>query len=173
LKYSISSIKNIVPLRDRDLFKKIHFGLKHPYTGQETYGLWLAKRLPGGVLWVRSKDFLKGIEGKVTILHEYGHQVWDYKLTDKARRIFKKVHISVVKMCETPEKVNKLKKSKTPSIDLMFFYERALDKDVEEAFAEAYSYFHVRKWEPSLWKQLQRKSPEITNVFIKVKDMRK
>jgi hypothetical protein len=168
-----NSIKRLVPKEDRNLFKKVHFGEKNPYTNEEDHTLWLAKTLPGGILWLRSRDDMKTDSGKFTILHEYGHMVWFFKLTDDARHMFKRVHSKIVESIKQKES-EILSKSRTPSIDRIFLYQEAIHKDPEEAFAELYAAYHMNRLGISdYWVNYRRKSPVLCETFIKVKDMRK
>ncbi len=99
-----------IPAEHKELFTKVVVGT---YLGREIAFPTLARRLPGAVLQLHPSIDLK--RDLITILHEFGHQVWDFILKDEQRRRFREIHAKQpMKACPT----------------------------AEESFAEAYAWFY-------------------------------
>jgi len=111
-----------IPEEHKVLFTDVIYG-SHPIWGEIQFPV-LARRLPGGKLQLKSPE-----TPTVTILHEYGHQVWDFILKFDDKKEFRKIYAeNPMKACPT----------------------------VEEAFAEAYAWFFAK---PELRSRLKNEYP--------------
>lgn len=154
-------IKNI-PQQDKTLYEKLYIGEKHPRYGTRP-GLWMAVSLPGGELWLRWPPTEKD---KRTILHEYGHYVWYFGLTDPMRRILKAAYAEVEDWATEKAKERIGERVYYPYISWKEYFtaERA-GRTPSETYAEAYAWYYVDMKHREL---LKEKKPEVYEALRKI-----
>jgi len=151
----LEPVEKYVPVEHRDLFVKVVFARE--YKGWRLPPLSYAKRLPGGILLLhpmfKNKNMLTSELGVKTVLHEYGHQVWDFVFTEKERKLYREIF----------EKIKE--EAKTHIDPSWFMIRRTLGLTPEESFSEAYAWYYMKDF--NYRKRLYEQCPEIYNFFIK------
>ena len=150
---------SFIPRQHRKLFKELRISDE----GFITSG-GIALRKAGGVLQIRPSMLpLKKRSAKITIAHEYGHQVWDFVLTDAQRRQFIETHQKLLPKVER-EIAEYEKESRVPWRSWLMH--KHLGGEIpEESFAELYGLYYGVSKERAEW---EKGKPEMYSVFKEV-----
>lgn len=159
-------LKNL-PKNDRNLYSKVYIGEEHPRYGKSS-GLWLAKSLPGGELWLRWVP--RKESDKITVFHEYGHYVWYFSLTDEQRQISKRAYNKAEQWAKKEAIKRKGERIYYPYKSWQE-YELAgrAGRNEKEAFAEAYAWYYASK---EMRKILKNKRSEMFKALKRIESER-
>jgi len=161
-----------LPRMDRHLFSDIQIGEIHSEYG-EAHGLWLGRAMAGGRMWLRG-SWKPTKMGEITLLHEYGHYAWFFKVSDLQKRLFKKAFQRAKAWAKKEGKKREREDWGKPFYPYRSWQEVVLagraGRDVREAHAEAYAWFYQSKGMKEL---LKRKRPEMFRVISKIERQRR
>jgi len=112
----------------------------------------IAVRKPGGIVHIRPSVSVKSRSGKISIAHEFGHQVWDFYLTSSQRKLYRDEY----------SKIRATIPKHAPSYEV---YSKLHGESPEESFAEIYGLYHGAKKERKYWKQ---KHPNLISLLERI-----